>query len=180
MADAGLELNTRRASLIWLKISDGETAKVLASPAAEKADKVSGVPLFGPDCANTRVDPSAHTNIAKRKIRFVLIDFQLSVIGISGYREKLAARQKPSEPAFRLTSFAKQIVGTIKMPGPWAELQCDCVNVAFPLERQSYSDGGGNEVGSGRVCVVSVRKPNRVGGPKGRDVIAATVRSRFA
>jgi hypothetical protein len=30
------------------------------------------------------VDPNAHTNIPKRKIEFFLINFQLSVIDISG------------------------------------------------------------------------------------------------
>jgi hypothetical protein len=40
--------------------------------------------VFDSDWAGAAVDPSRHTNIAKRKIKLFLIGFQLSVIDISG------------------------------------------------------------------------------------------------
>jgi len=51
------------------------------------------VRLFWSDRADAAVDPSAHTNIVKRKIKLFLIGFQLSVIDISGPSGELTSCQ---------------------------------------------------------------------------------------
>ena len=66
---------------------------------------------FSSDWAEVFAAPSAHTNIVKRKIRLLLIGFQLSFIDTSGLPGHCRASE-PRQPACRCCSpYAKQFVG---------------------------------------------------------------------
>lgn len=67
--------------------------------------------LFSSDCADAATDPSAHTNIVKRKIKLFLIGLLSFLLLILQDCREICRASEPIQPLCRWCPSAKQLVG---------------------------------------------------------------------